>query len=65
MDLDAVLRRRPTVALIDELAHTNVPGSGRHGKRWQDVMEILAAGIDVITTVNIQHLENSPTRSST
>ena len=58
MDLDAVLRRRPTVALIDELAHTNVPGSGRHGKRWQDVMEILAAGIDVITTVNIQHLES-------
>jgi two-component system sensor histidine kinase KdpD len=58
MDLDAVLRRRPTVALIDELAHTNVPGSGRHGKRRQDVMEILAAGIDVITTVNIQHLES-------
>ena len=58
MDLDAVLRRRPKVALIDELAHTNVPGSGRNGKRWQDVMEILAAGIDVITTVNIQHLES-------
>jgi two-component system, OmpR family, sensor histidine kinase KdpD len=58
MDLDAVLRRRPEVALVDELAHTNVPGSGPHGKRWQDVLDILAAGIDVITTVNIQHLES-------
>ncbi len=58
MDLDAVLRRRPEVALVDELAHTNVPGSGRHGKRWQDVLDILAAGISVITTVNIQHLES-------
>jgi len=58
MDTDAVLHRRPKVALIDELAHTNVPGSGRHEKRWQDVLEILAAGIDVITTVNIQHLES-------
>jgi two-component system sensor histidine kinase KdpD len=58
MDLDAILRRRPEVALIDELAHTNVPGSGRHEKRWQDVLEILGAGIDVITTVNIQHLES-------
>jgi two-component system, OmpR family, sensor histidine kinase KdpD len=58
MDLDAVLRRRPDVALIDELAHTNVPGSGRHDKRWQDVLDILAAGIQVITTVNIQHLES-------
>jgi two-component system sensor histidine kinase KdpD len=58
MDTDAVLRRHPKVALIDELAHTNVPGSGRHEKRWQDVMDILAAGIDVITTVNIQHLES-------
>ena len=58
MDLDAVLSRRPQVVLVDELAHTNVPGSGRHGKRWQDVQEILAAGIDVITTVNIQHLES-------
>jgi two-component system, OmpR family, sensor histidine kinase KdpD len=56
MDLDAVLRRRPEVALVDELAHTNVPGSGRHGKRWQDVLDILGAGISVITTVNIQHL---------
>jgi two-component system, OmpR family, sensor histidine kinase KdpD len=58
MDLDAVLRRRPKVALVDELAHTNVPGSGRHPKRWQDVRDILAAGIHVITTVNIQHLES-------
>ncbi len=58
MDLDAVLRRRPGVALIDELAHTNVPGSGRNGKRWQDIRDILRAGIDVITTVNIQHVES-------
>ena len=58
MDLDAVLRRRPEIALVDELAHTNVPGSGRHGKRWQDVLEIVGAGINVITTVNIQHLES-------
>jgi two-component system, OmpR family, sensor histidine kinase KdpD len=58
MDLDAVLARRPSVVLIDELAHTNVPGSGKNEKRWQDVMEILAARIDVITTVNIQHLES-------
>jgi two-component system sensor histidine kinase KdpD len=58
MDLDAVLRRKPEIALIDELAHTNAPGSGRHEKRWQDVLEILTAGISVITTVNIQHLES-------
>jgi two-component system sensor histidine kinase KdpD len=58
MDLDAVLRRRPKIALVDELAHTNVPGSGRNEKRWQDVLEILGAGISVITTVNIQHLES-------
>jgi len=58
MDLDAVLARHPQVALIDELAHTNVPGSGKNEKRWQDVLEILAAGINVITTVNIQHLES-------
>jgi len=58
MDLDAVLRRQPQLALVDELAHTNVPGSGRNAKRWQDVMDILGAGIDVITTVNIQHLES-------
>ncbi|MFI6443448.1 DUF4118 domain-containing protein [Kitasatospora sp. NPDC050543] len=57
MDLDAVLARRPQVALVDELAHTNVPGC-RNVKRWQDVEELLAAGIDVISTVNIQHLES-------
>src|SRR6478735_5345405 len=57
MDLDAVLTRHPQVALVDELAHTNVPG-GRHAKRWQDVEELLDAGITVITTVNIQHLES-------
>jgi two-component system sensor histidine kinase KdpD len=57
MDLDAVLARRPEVALVDELAHTNVPGS-RNEKRWQDVEELLAAGITVISTVNIQHLES-------
>jgi len=58
MDLDAVLRRSPRVVLVDELAHTNVPGSGRHEKRWQDVLELLETGIDVISTVNIQHLES-------
>jgi two-component system sensor histidine kinase KdpD len=57
MDLDAVLARRPQVALVDELAHTNVPGS-RHDKRWQDVEELLEAGITVISTVNVQHLES-------
>jgi two-component system sensor histidine kinase KdpD len=57
MDLDAVLARRPQVALVDELAHTNVPGS-RNAKRWQDVEELLAAGIDVVSTVDIQHLES-------
>ncbi|MGK9461686.1 ATP-binding protein [Streptomyces sp. G6] len=57
LDLDAVLERAPRVALVDELAHTNVPGA-RHAKRWQDVEELLAAGIDVISTVNIQHLES-------
>ncbi|MFF7984033.1 ATP-binding protein [Streptomyces sp. NPDC007901] len=57
MDVDAVLARRPQVALVDELPHTNIPGS-RNTKRWQDVEELLAAGIDVITTVNIQHLES-------
>ncbi len=58
MDLDAVLDRHPQVALVDELAHTNVPGSGSHEKRWQDVMSLLSADIDVVTTVNIQHLES-------
>jgi two-component system sensor histidine kinase KdpD len=57
MDLDAVLARRPQVVLVDELAHTNVPG-GRHDKRWQDVQDLLDAGIEVITTVNVQHLES-------
>jgi two-component system, OmpR family, sensor histidine kinase KdpD len=57
MDLDAVLARRPEIALVDEFAHTNVPGS-RNEKRWQDVEEMLDAGIDVISTVNIQHLES-------
>ena len=57
MDVDAILRRAPEVALVDELAHTNVPGS-RNEKRWQDVEELLDAGIDVISTVNIQHLES-------
>ncbi|GAA2490682.1 sensor histidine kinase KdpD [Streptomyces gobitricini] len=57
MDVDAVLERRPAVVLVDELAHTNVPGA-RNAKRWQDVEELLAAGIDVISTVNIQHLES-------
>ncbi|WP_326761772.1 sensor histidine kinase KdpD [Streptomyces phaeochromogenes] len=57
MDVDAVLARHPQVALVDELPHTNIPGS-RNAKRWQDVEELLAAGIDVITTVNIQHLES-------
>ncbi|GGN36380.1 sensor histidine kinase [Streptomyces kronopolitis] len=57
MDVDAVLDRGPAVALVDELAHTNVPGS-RNGKRWQDIEELLEAGIDVVSTVNIQHLES-------
>ncbi len=57
MDLDAVLARRPQIALVDELAHSNAAGS-RHEKRWQDVEELLAAGIDVYTTVNIQHFES-------
>jgi two-component system sensor histidine kinase KdpD len=57
MDVDAVLRRAPAVALVDDLAHTNVPGS-RNAKRRQDVEELLAAGIDVISTVDIQHLES-------
>ncbi len=57
MDVDAVIARRPAVVLVDEYAHTNVPGT-RNEKRWQDVEEILDAGIDVITTLNIQHLES-------
>jgi two-component system sensor histidine kinase KdpD len=57
MDLDAILARRPSVVLVDELAHTNAPGS-RHAKRYQDVEELLRAGIHVISTLNIQHLES-------
>jgi two-component system sensor histidine kinase KdpD len=57
MDLDAILERRPGLVLVDELAHTNAPGS-RHPKRYQDVEELIAAGIDVYSTVNIQHLES-------
>ena len=57
MDLDAVLARRPQIVLVDELAHTNVPGS-RHVKRWQDADEIMASGINVYSTLNIQHLES-------
>ncbi len=57
MDLDGLLAVRPNVVLVDELAHSNAPGS-RHSKRWQDVLELLEAGIDVYTTVNVQHLES-------
>ena len=56
-DIDAALERRPDLVLVDELAHSNVAGS-RHPKRWQDVEELLEAGIDVFTTVNVQHLES-------
>src|SRR6202030_4786549 len=56
-DLDAALRRHPALILVDELAHSNPPGA-RHPKRWQDVDELLAAGIDVFTTLNVQHLES-------
>ncbi|WP_395648204.1 DUF4118 domain-containing protein [Terricaulis sp.] len=58
MDLDAVLKRRPKLVLVDELAHTNVEGA-RHPKRWMDVQELLAAGIDVFSTMNVQHLESA------
>ena len=57
MDLPALLERRPELALIDELAHTNAPGL-EHGKRYEDVADVLAAGIDVFSTVNVQHLES-------
>ncbi len=56
-DLDAALARRPAVLVLDELAHTNAPGS-RHVKRWQDVEELLDAGIDVYTTLNVQHVDS-------
>ena len=57
MDLDGLLKAAPTLVLVDELAHSNAPGS-RHTKRWQDIQELLAAGINVYTTVNVQHLES-------
>lgn len=57
LDLDAILARKPELVLVDELAHSNVPGS-RHPKRWQDVIDILDAGIDVFTTLNVQHIES-------
>src|SRR4029077_184173 len=57
LDVEAVLRRQPEVVLVDELAHTNTPGS-KNPKRWQDVEELLDAGISVISTVNVQHLES-------
>jgi two-component system sensor histidine kinase KdpD len=58
MDTRAVIERAPAVALVDELAHTNVPGSGPHEKRWEDVLDLLEEGISVISTVNVQHLES-------
>lgn len=57
MDLDGLLAAKPKLVLVDELAHSNAPGS-RHEKRWQDIQELLAAGINVFTTVNVQHLES-------
>ena len=57
MDADAIVRRRPAVAVVDEFPHTNVPGSGRE-KRWEDVHVLLDNGIDVLTTMNVQHLES-------
>jgi two-component system sensor histidine kinase KdpD len=57
MDTEAILRRHPQVCVVDELPHTNVPGSG-HVKRWENVLDLLEAGIDVLTTMNIQHLES-------
>src|SRR5262249_26163832 len=56
-DLDAALTRRPTLIIVDELAHTNAPGS-RHAKRWQDVVQLLDAGINVYTTIHVHHLES-------
>lgn len=57
MDIDSILRRKPEVVLVDEFAHTNIPGS-RHVKRYQDVIEILNHSINVFTTLNVQHLES-------
>ena len=56
-DIDAALKRRPAIIIVDELAHTNAPNS-RHPKRWQDIHELLEAGIDVYTAINVQHLES-------
>jgi len=58
MDVEAIIARKPTVALVDELAHTNSPGS-RNTKRYEDVDDLIRAGINVISTVNIQHIESS------
>ena len=58
MDVDAILTRKPKVVLVDELAHTNIEGS-KHNKRYEDVLELLDAGIDVLSTMNIQHLEST------
>ncbi len=57
MDVDGILARRPQVVLVDELAHTNIPGS-KHRKRYEDIQELLAARIDVLSTLNIQHIES-------
>src|SRR5213075_3292517 len=57
LDVDAVIARHPSIVIVDELAHTNIPGS-KNSKRYQDVIDILAAGISVITAVNIQHIES-------
>ena len=62
MDLPGILERKPELALIDELAHTNAPGL-EHGKRYEDIADVLDAGIDVFSTVNVQHLDRSTTRS--
>ena len=64
MDVDAVIARRPVIAIVDELAHTNVPGA-RNGKRWQDVLLLLDEGISVISAVNVQHLESLQRRART
>jgi two-component system, OmpR family, sensor histidine kinase KdpD len=58
MDVDAILARRPDLTLVDELAHSNIPGAGRNDKRWQDIADLLDAGINVFTTVNVQHIES-------
>ena len=57
LDIETLLQDKPSIVLVDELAHTNVPGS-KHAKRWQDVLELLDAGIDVYTTLNVQHIES-------